>query len=395
MFFSGLCSWESHSRLSKAEKMTNLTVILIIYVITFLIGFPSNLLSFYTFLMKVRKKPAPIDVLLLNLTLADIILLVFLPLKMVEAAQNNTWPFHRALCTITSCTFHSSQSISTLFLTAISVDRYLGVAFPIKYRLKRKAAYAVMASIFIWIFVTAHCGTVFIVRSLRNDSVPSSQHPSNHVVCFRAFNEQQKKIIYPFRLEICIVLFCIPFAITVFCYFNVIRILASLPNIKARKKQRAVGLALVTLLNYTLCFGPFNISHIFGVIYFEDPSWREYAFALTSFNTCLDPFIFFFSSNAIRRNVGVCWAGLSRQVRPVLSICSLPCCKESRDGEEGAGTVGLSTSSGMGGTGAPTESSSSDHAAKIWEASALNTEKEAHCTKFQGHVEDKTQNRFL
>ncbi|XP_015263176.1 PREDICTED: free fatty acid receptor 2-like [Gekko japonicus] len=369
--------------------MTNLTVILVIYVITFLLGFPSNLLSFYTFLMKVRKKPAPIDILLLNLTLADIILLVFLPLKMVEAAQNNMWPFHRALCTITSCTFHSSQSISTLFLTAISVDRYLGVSFPIQYRLKRKAAYAVMASIFIWIFVASHCGTVFIVRSLRNDSIPSSQRPSNHVVCFRAFNEQQKRIIYPFRLEICIVLFCIPFAITFFCYVNVIRILASLPNVKARKKQRAMGLALFTLLNYALCFGPFNISHIFGVIYYEDPSWREYAFALTSFNTCLDPFIFFFSSNAIRQNVSVCWAGLYRRVRPVLSCCSLPCCKEPRDNDEGAGAVGLSTSSGPGGTGAPTESSSScGHAAKIWEVSTLNTEREAYCTKFQGHMED-------
>ncbi|XP_060113657.1 free fatty acid receptor 2-like [Heteronotia binoei] len=367
--------------------MTNLTVILAIYVITFLIGFPSNLLAFYTFLVKVRKKPAPIDILLLNLTLSDVILLVFLPLKMVEAARNNAWPFHRALCTVTSCTFHSSLSISTLFLTAISVDRYLGVVFPIKYRMKRKAAYAVMASIFIWIFVGSHCGTVFVVRSLRNDSIPSSERPSNHVVCFKEFNEEQRKIIYPFRLEICIVLFCIPFVITFFCYVNVIRILASLPNIQARKKQRAVGLALVTLLNYTLCFAPFNISHIFGVIYYKDPTWREYTFALSSFNTCLDPFIFFFSSNAIRRNVGVCWAGMYLRVRPILSRCSLPCCKEPRDNDEGAGAAGLSTSSGLGGTGASNESPASVRIAKTWEVSALNPEKEAYCTKFQIHME--------
>ncbi|XP_048355380.1 free fatty acid receptor 2-like [Sphaerodactylus townsendi] len=366
--------------------MTNLVVIFVIYIITFLIGFPSNLLALYTFVVKVLKKPAPIDILLLNLTLSDIMLLVFLPLKMREAALNNEWPFHRALCTVTSCTFHSSLSVSTIFLTAISVDRYLGVAFPIKYRLKRKLAYAVAASIFIWVFVVSHCGTVFVVRSLRNDSIPSSQLPSNHVVCFKAFNERQKKIIYPFRLEICIVLFCIPFIITCFCYVNVIRILASLPNVKPRKKQRAVGLATFTLLNYAVCFGPFNISHIFGVIHYEDPKWREYTFALSSFNTCLDPFIFFFSSHAMRRNVGACWAGVCSRFRPIIPRCSLPCCKDPRDGDEGGGAVGLSSSSGMGGIGASTESSSGGHAAKIWEISALNPGQEAYCTKFQGHM---------
>ncbi|XP_077193036.1 free fatty acid receptor 2-like [Paroedura picta] len=374
-------------QLSNTEEMTNLSAILAIYIITFLIGFPSNLLSLYTFFMKVRKKPAPIDILLLNLTLSDIMLLIFLPLKMTEAARNNEWPFPTAFCTITSCTFHSSIYISTLFLTAISVDRYLGVVFPIKYKLNRRSVYVVVASIFIWLLVGFHCSTVFIMKSKVNDSIPSSQDPSNHVVCYKEFNKEQKRIIYPFRLELCLVLFCIPFIITVFCYVNVIRILAYLPNVEARRKQRAVGLALVTLLNYIICFGPFNISHIVGFIHSEDPNWREFSFALSSFNTCLDPFIFFFSSSAIRRNVSICWAGMRHRVQPVLSRCSLPGCKEPRDYDEKAGAVGLSTSSGLGGTGTSTELSSCGHAKKIWEVSTLDVEQVAYCTKFQGQGE--------
>ncbi|XP_048357864.1 free fatty acid receptor 2-like [Sphaerodactylus townsendi] len=362
--------------------MTNLVVLLVIYIITFLIGFPSNLLALYTFIVKVRKKPAPIDILLLNLTLSDLTFLVFLPLKMREAALNNEWPFPKALCTVTSCTFHSTIYISTLFLTAISVDRYLGVVFPIKYKLNRRLVYAVVASIFIWVLVVSHCSTVFVVSTLRNNSIPPSQDTSKHVVCFKEFNERQKKIMYPFRLELCIVLFCIPFIITCFCYVNVIRILASLPNVKPRKKQRAVGLATFTLLNYAVCFGLFNISHIFGVIYYEDPTWREYSFGLSTFNTCLDPFIFFFSSNAMRRNVGACWAGICSRFRSIIPRCSLPCCKDSGDHDEGGTAVGLSTSSGLGGTGVSTDSSS-DHVAKMWEVSALRPEQEAHGTKFQ------------
>ncbi|XP_054855317.1 free fatty acid receptor 2-like [Eublepharis macularius] len=362
--------------------MTNYAVILATYIITFLIGFPSNLMSLYTFLMKVRKKPAPIDILLLNLTLSDIMLLVFLPLKMSEAAHKNEWHFPEVLCGITSCTFHSSIYISTLFLTAISVERYLGVAFPIKYKLNRRSAYAVVASIFIWLLVGSHCSTVFVLRSLHNDSMETSQHPSNHVVCFKEFNEWQKKIIYPFRLELCLALFCIPFIITFFCYANVIHILASLPNVQRRRKQRSVGLAVVTLLNFAICFGPFNISHIFGVINYEDPEWRDYSFALSSFNTCLDPFIFFFSSYAIRRNVGICWTGMYRRVRLIIPNCSLPCCKNSRDNDEGKGAVRLSSSSGLGRTGIAIDSFSCSHAAKNWEVSILNPELEADCNKF-------------
>ncbi|KAL8220116.1 UNVERIFIED_CONTAM: hypothetical protein K2H54_039183 [Gekko kuhli] len=360
----------------EAKRMANPRVLLPIYIITFLIGLPANLLSLYTFLVKVRKKPTPIDVLLLSLTLSDLLLLIFLPLKMAEAAHNNEWLFTEDLCSITSCSFHSCIYISSILLAAISMDRYLGVAFPIQYRLKRKSAYAVVASIFIWLLVSSHCSMVFWVRSLHDKSMETSQNSNNHTVCYKKFSEKQKKIIYPFRLELCLVLFCIPFVITSFCYINVIRILASLPNVEAHKKQRAMGLALFTLLNYALCFGPFNISHIVGMRDYKDPTWREYSFALSSFNTCLDPFIFFFSSNAIRRNVGVCWAGMYRRVRPILSRCILPCCKEPRDNEEGAETVGLSTSNGLGGTGTSTESSSCSFALKTWKVSVLDTEQE-------------------
>ncbi|XP_054854880.1 free fatty acid receptor 2-like [Eublepharis macularius] len=323
----------------------------------------------------------------LNLTLSDILLLVFLPLKMSEAAHKNEWHFQEVLCSITSCTFHSSIYISTLFLTAISVDRYLGVAFPIKYKLNRRSVYAVVASVFIWSLVGSHCSTVFVLRSMRNDSMETSLRPSSHVVCYKEFNEQQKKIIYPFRLELCLILFCIPFVITCFCYIKVLRILASLPNVQPRKKQWSMGLAVVTLLNFVICFSPFNISHISGYHNLKDPTWRDFSFALSSFNTCLDPFIFFFSSNAMRRNVTVCWAGLYRRVRLILPQCSLPCCKRLRETDEGAGGAGLSSSSGLGGPSVGTESSSCGHAAKSCEVRALNPEQAAvYSSVTEGHV---------
>ncbi|XP_054855318.1 free fatty acid receptor 2-like [Eublepharis macularius] len=334
--------------------MANRAVILAVYIITFLIGLPANLLSLYTFLMKGRKEPVPIDTLLLNLALSDFIFLVFLPFKMSEAAQTIDWPFPEVFCDISTCIFLSSIYASVLFLTAISVNRFLSVAFPIKYKMKRKPAYAVVASVFIWLLVFSHCSTIFVIRSMNTNTNETFQLPSNRVVCYKEFNEKQKKIVYPFQLELCLALFCLPFIIAVFCYIKVFRILASLSNVQARRKQHCMGLALVTFLIFAICYGPFNVSHIFGAINYADVEWRDYSLALSSFSVCLDPFVFFFSSNPIRKNAGIWYRRLQR----IILQCSVPCNKDYKEG-----AVSLSPSNGLAETGVATESSFG-HAAK-------------------------------
>ncbi|KAG6922396.1 G protein-coupled receptor 42, partial [Chelydra serpentina] len=136
-------------------------LVLTVYIVTFLTGLPSNLLAFYTFLVKVRQKPTPVDILLLNLTTSDI----FLPFKMVEAASGMEWTLPAFLCPLTNYFYFNSIYLSTLFLMAISVDRYLGVAFPIEYKIRRSPAYAVATSVDFWVVVFGHCSFIYIVQS--------------------------------------------------------------------------------------------------------------------------------------------------------------------------------------------------------------------------------------
>uniref|UniRef100_A0A8D2JHF2 Free fatty acid receptor 1 n=1 Tax=Varanus komodoensis TaxID=61221 RepID=A0A8D2JHF2_VARKO len=269
------------------------TLVLAVYIFAFLAGLPANLLAFYTFLGKVRKKPTPIDILLFNLTVSDVILLLFLPFKMVEAASGMAWPLPAFLCPLTGFCYYSSIYISTLFLTAISVERYLGVAYPIKYKLNRRPAYAVAASFFFWLLACSHCSIVYIMSNSSNNSN-----------CYEEFTDNQLDVLLPVRLELCITLFLLPFLISFFCYVNLIRILTSAPNFQAHRKQRAVGLAVVTLLNFAICFAPYNISHIW-----ENPEWRDQALLPSTFNASLDPIIFYFSSSAVQRS---CWDFLTR-----------------------------------------------------------------------------------
>ncbi|XP_060641648.1 free fatty acid receptor 2-like [Anolis sagrei] len=311
------------------------SVVLAVYIFAFLAGLPANLLAFYTFLVKVRKKAAPIDILLFNLTVSDVILLLFLPFKMVEAASGMTWPLPDFLCPLTGFCYYSSIYISTLFLTAISVERYLGVAHPIKYKLHRKPIYAVVASFFFWLLACSHCSIVYIVQYQVldiNETVPILKNVSK---CYEKFSPRQLHILLPVRLELCVSLFLVPFFVSLFCYVNLIRILTSLPNIQARRKQRAVGLAVVTLLNFAICFAPYNISHIVGFIQNDSPDWRVYALLLSTLNASLDPAIFYFSSTAIQRTFSDCFAGMGCKLQALMPTCyqlCLPCCETETDG---------------------------------------------------------------
>ncbi|KAM8734282.1 free fatty acid receptor 2-like isoform 1-T3 [Acanthopagrus schlegelii] len=301
-----------------------------VYIITFVLGFPANILAFYTFCRKVRRKPTPIDILLLNLTISDLLFLLFLPFKMQEVMNGMVWDMPYALCPLSGFIFYMTIYNSTFFLTAVSVERYLGVAFPIQHTLKRRPVYAVAASIFFWIFSFINLSIVFIVPFIGNEdpSTPTPGHNSSAThdtgkkqreVCYENFTEAQLNILLPVRLELCIVLFCIPFLICSYCYINFIRILSKLHHIDRRRRMRAIGMALGTLLVFALCFGPYNISHIVGFITWRSPYWRDKALLCSTFNACLDPLIFYLSSSAVRGTVGSVMEGVKSRLQRCLS----------------------------------------------------------------------------
>ncbi|XP_006118190.2 free fatty acid receptor 2-like [Pelodiscus sinensis] len=302
----------------------SIPLLLTVYIVTFVIGLPSNLLAFYTFLVKVRQKPAPVDILLLNLTVSDILLLVFLPFKMVEAASGMEWPLSGFLCQLTNFIYYSSIYISSLFLMAISVERYLGVAFPIKYKLWRRPAYAIAASVIFWVVACSHC-SIFYILQYHDQSPNGTVAAHNESHCSEHFSPTQLQVLLCVQLEFFIVLFCLPFIITVFCYVNFVRILVALPNILARKKQRAVGLVVATLFNFIVCFAPYNLSHVVGFVQNDSPPWKVYALLLSTLNTCLDPAIFYFSSTIVQWSITNCLASLRHKLSTLMARCHLPC----------------------------------------------------------------------
>ncbi|KAK7886080.1 hypothetical protein WMY93_025701 [Mugilogobius chulae] len=269
-------------------------VILSVYIISFLMGLPANLLAMYAFSLKIHNRPLPTDILLLNLTVSDLLFLCILPLKMHEAASGMIWTLPDVLCSITSFIFFCTIYTSSLLLMAVSVVRYIAVAFPVTYQKLHKPLYAIVCSAVLWFISAAHCSITFITQ----------HHPAlsknNSTTCYEDFTDKQLQILLPVRLEFFVVLCLIPLLICVFCYLRCIYLLYTRPRISPQQKQKAIGMAVGTLAVFLVCMLPYNLTHLLG--YFEGQSlvWRYYTLLLSTFNTCLDPIIFYFSSSAFR-----------------------------------------------------------------------------------------------
>ncbi|XP_068098369.1 free fatty acid receptor 3-like [Hyperolius riggenbachi] len=302
---------------------------LFVYLFTFITGLPLNILALCTLIKKFRQDLIPVDILLVNLTISDLLLLMFLPFRMVEAASGMEWSMPYVLCPLSAFMYFSSIYITSLFLMAISVERYLAIAFPIKYKIFRRPIYSVVACVFIWSVATVHCSIVYIVEN----AVPSNFTEPNNTMCYSTFSPAQLEVLLPVRLEISILLFCVPFVITVFCYMRFIKIIMSQSRLERKRKLRAICLVVVTLTSFVLCFMPYNLSHIVGFFLGESPSWRVYALLLSTFNASLDPIIFYFSSTSFKKAF---LEGLVNVLKTLhfgswyYRICISPCERETR-----------------------------------------------------------------
>lgn len=255
---------------------------------TFLVGLPLNLVALVIFVRKLQRRPVAVDVLLLNLTLSDLLLLLFLPFRMVEAASGMRWQLPFIFCPFSRFLFFTTIYLTSLFLAAVSIERFLSVAYPLWYKARPRLRQAGLVSGACWLLAAAHCSVVYITEFSGN---------SSHSTCYLEFQDEQLNVLLPVRLEMAVVLFGMPLLITSYCYSRLVCILR---RGASHRLKRVAGLVAATMLNFLICFGPYNISHVVGYLQSKSPVWRNYVLLLSTLNSCVDPLVYYFSSSGFQ-----------------------------------------------------------------------------------------------
>ncbi|XP_070080147.1 free fatty acid receptor 3 [Equus caballus] len=265
-----------------------------VYLFSFLVGLPLNLVALVIFVGKLRRRPVAVDVLLLNLTLSDLLLLLFLPFRMAEAASGMHWPLPFILCPFSGFLFFTTIYLTSLFLAAVSIERFLSVAYPLWYKTRPRLGQAGLVSGACWLLAGAHCSVVYIIEFSGNSSMGQGKNGT----CYLEFQEDQLAILLPVRLEMAVVLFGVPLLITSYCYGHLVWLLGR--GASHHRRRRVAGLVAATLLNFLVCFAPYNMSHVVGYVQGKSPTWRSYVLLLSTLNSCVDPLVYYFSSSGFQ-----------------------------------------------------------------------------------------------
>lgn len=282
-------------------------VSLVVYIFTFLLGLPSNLLVLYVYVQRARKHGAtPSVVYALNLCAANLALVVWMPIKALETVLQG-WALPPAVCPIYSFFLFSSIYGSCLFLTAVTVGRYLSIAFPITYKLHRRARLSCVISAILWTIVLLHLSLGLVVEQggyFVSPVIPDG-NSSGNVACFENFTETQLELLLPLRLEMALLLFLLPLLITAFCTLRCVALVGR-SCLPASSKRRVLAIACSTLAVFVVCYAPYNASHVVGFVLKESVSWRREAMLTSSCNVFLEPVVMLMVSPAGPRALCAC-----------------------------------------------------------------------------------------
>ncbi|XP_031696484.1 proteinase-activated receptor 2, partial [Anarrhichthys ocellatus] len=275
----------------------------IVYIIVFVVGLPTNAIAIWVFVFRTKKKH-PSSIYMANLALADLLFVIWVPLKIAYHFNGNNWTYGHGLCKVLVVFFYGNMYCSITFIACISVQRYRAVVNPLS-RPRRANAVAVGVSITVWAVVWLLTVPLYLYdQEVRVTNL-------NISTCHDVTKPSQKEMAAGYFLTMGTLGFIAP---TFVCIISYVLMLKALRNNMAdpaiaKKRRKAMVFIVTVLVMFLVCFTPSNIMLLVHyTLLLGEAHNNLYGFyistlCLASLNSCLDPFIYYFISEDFRNHV--------------------------------------------------------------------------------------------
>ncbi|KAG9283766.1 C-C chemokine receptor type 4-like [Astyanax mexicanus] len=280
-----------------------------LYSLFFVVGFFGNALVVWVITVGAQLKSTT-DVCLLNLALADILLVLSLPFQAYQ--MKHDWIFGDVMCTLIFGIYSVGFYGSIFFIVLMSIDRYLAIVHAVLALRVRTRVCGIVSSMVIWVLaVAASFPELLFIRVKKT-------HTEEHCVAY--LNDWGLDMFSIFKMNIVGLL--VPLIIVGFCYSMILRKLHGSHS----SKKHSICLIILVMVVFFCCWTPYNIAYLLAVLLFMGVIPRECEIlkgiiltlnttrAVVYLHCCLNPFIYIFVGEKFRKH-------LIRLIRARLRIC--------------------------------------------------------------------------
>ncbi|KAK2894437.1 hypothetical protein Q8A67_011666 [Cirrhinus molitorella] len=298
----------------KIEENFKYILLPVSYTLVFVFGLALNITAMYVILFR-TKHWKPSTIYMINLNVCDTLYILTLPFLIYYYADKNDWPFGELMCKLIRFLFYTNLYGSILFLSCISLHRFLGVCHPVRSLYWMNGRRARLISVGIWMIIFILQAPILYFSRMNNSGDVTQQS----TVCYDTTSKELFNDFIVYSSVVMLLLFVLPFGVVLVCNGLMVKKLQE-PGIgggpmSQRFKQKSVKMIIIVLLAFMLCFLPFHVNRsIYYTFRYLDKqvscSMLETASMaykvtrpLASANSCIDPILYFMAGQGFRSSI--------------------------------------------------------------------------------------------
>lgn len=281
------------------QRETMHIISVVIYIISFVLGVIGNGTVIWVTAFKSKKTVN--SIWLLNLALADFVFVLFLPFYIDYILRDFHWDFGVAMCKLNSFVSVMNMYASVLFLTVLSVDRYVSLVHLNWSQRYRTAGRAWVVCGCIWVLAAAMSCPALIFRD--------TMRLHDKVVCFNNFHAQDGHTAATRHIIIVAIRTTVGFLLP----FTAICVTGILLTFKVNQSGGLVRLSSFSktvsavILAFFLCWAPFHAFSLMELsihssLYLHNILKTGFPLAnsLGFFNSCINPLLYMLLGKKVR-----------------------------------------------------------------------------------------------
>ncbi|XP_020506904.1 leukotriene B4 receptor 1 [Labrus bergylta] len=293
----------STEEMAPEEFAGGTAVACVILGLSFLVGAPGNLLVIWTILKHVKQRSHTV-VLILHLAVADLLVLITLPVWIYSLAHS--WVFGEAMCKAMVFMINACMYSSVFLITVMSIERFVAVRYPFASAgWKRKKG---LNKVLLALWTAASLFSIPIIPTQVVADYSGEAH------CLYRFYTSVAQELVCVLLET-LVGYILPFSILVVCYAC---LCSRITQMTFKSKRKSTVLIASVVVVFAVCWTPHHIGNVLSLIilsmgksfpdeaaYLEDVrgTMTFIAGALVFISSTVNPILYMFAARSFRSSL--------------------------------------------------------------------------------------------